>query len=112
MLELKNICFDVPGEDKSKEIIKDVSLTIPDDEFIVVTESGILAEMKRRYPDKTFIPAPPDDETCGCNNCKYMKMVTLENICECLEREAPEIVLDEEVRRKAERSILNMINIK
>ena len=63
-------------------------------------------------PDKTFIPAPPDDETCGCNNCKYMKMVTLENICECLEREAPEIVLDEEVRRKAERSILNMINIK
>ena len=46
------------------------------------------------------------------NNCKYMKMVTLENICECLEREAPEIVLDEEVRRKAERSILNMINIK
>ena len=82
------------------------------DEFIVVTESGILAEMKRRYPDKTFIPAPPDDETCGCNNCKYMKMVTLENICECLEREAPEIVLDEEVRRKAERSILNMINIK
>ena len=40
------------------------------DEFIVVTESGILAEMKRRYPDKTFIPAPPDDETCGCNNCK------------------------------------------
>ena len=82
------------------------------DEFIVVTESGILAEMKRRYPGKTFIPAPPDDETCGCNDCKYMKMVTLENICECLEREAPEIVLDEEVRRKAERSILNMINIK
>ena len=81
-------------------------------EFIVVTEAGILAEMKRRYPGKTFIPAPPDDETCGCNNCKYMKMVTLENICQCLEREAPEIVLDEEVRRKAERSILNMINIK
>ena len=82
------------------------------DEFIVVTESGILAEMKKRYPGKTFIPAPPDDETCGCNNCKYMKMVTLENICACLENESPEIVLDEEVRRRAERSILNMINIK
>ena len=82
------------------------------DEFIVVTESGILAEMKKRYPGKTFIPAPPDDETCGCNNCKYMKMVTLENICTCLENESPEIVLDEEVRRRAERSILNMINIK
>lgn len=82
------------------------------DEFIVVTEAGILAEMKRRYPQKNFIPAPPDDETCGCNNCKYMKMVTLENICTCLETESPEIVLDEEVSRKAERSILNMVNIK
>ena len=80
--------------------------------FIVVTESGILAEMKKRYPEKTFIPAPPDEETCACNNCRYMKMVTLENICACLENEAPEIVLDEEVRRSAERSILNMIDIK
>lgn len=81
-------------------------------EFIVVTESGILSEMKKRYPGKTFIPAPPDDETCGCNNCKYMKMVTLENICACLENESPEVLLDEEVRRSAERSILNMINVK
>ena len=81
-------------------------------EFIVVTEAGILAEMKRRYPEKEFIPAPPDDETCGCNDCKYMKMVTLENICACLENESPEIVLDDEVRRAAERSILNMINVK
>ena len=80
--------------------------------FIVVTESGILAEMKKRYPEKTFIPAPPDDETCACNNCRYMKMVTLENICARLENEAPEIVLDEEVRRSAERSIRNMIAIK
>lgn len=81
-------------------------------EFIVVTESGILSEMKKRYPGKTFIPAPPDDETCGCNNCKYMKMVTLENICACLENESPEVLLDEKVRRAAERSILNMINVK
>ena len=78
----------------------------------MVTEAGILAEMKRRYPEKEFIPAPPDDETCGCNDCKYMKMVTLENICTCLENESPEIVLDDEVRRAAERSILNMINVK
>ena len=81
-------------------------------EFIVVTEAGILAEMRRRYPAKTFIPAPPDDEHCGCNNCRYMKMVTLENIASALENEAPEIILDEEVRRRAERSILNMIRIK
>lgn len=81
-------------------------------EFIVVTEAGILAEMQRRFPDKTFIPAPPDDETCGCNNCRFMKMVTLENIAECLENETPEILLDEEIRQKAECSILNMIQIK
>lgn len=81
-------------------------------EFIVVTEAGILAEMHKRYPDKLFIPAPPDDETCGCNNCKYMKMVTLENICSSLEKESPEILLDEQVRRAAERSIRNMIAIR
>lgn len=81
-------------------------------EFIVVTEAGILSEMRRRYPDKLFIPAPPDDETCGCNNCKYMKMVTLENIAATLENLAPEIVLDEATRRAAERSIRNMIAIR
>ena len=80
-------------------------------EFIVVTEAGILTEMKRRYPEK-FIPAPPDDEACGCNNCRYMKMITLENIFTTLRDERPEISLDEEVRRRAERSILNMIAIK
>lgn len=81
-------------------------------EFIVVTEAGILSEMRRRYPDKLFIPAPPDDETCGCNNCRYMKMVTLENIAAALENLAPEIVLDEATRLAAERSIRNMIAIR
>ena len=80
-------------------------------EFIVVTESGILAEMRRRYPEKRFIPAPPDDETCGCNDCKYMKMVTLEKICAALENGGPTIELDETLRRQAERSIRNMIAI-
>lgn len=80
-------------------------------EFIVVTESGILAELRRRYPHKTFIPAPPDDETCGCNNCRYMKMVTLENICSTLENESPAVEIDETIRRRAERSIRNMIAI-
>ena len=81
-------------------------------EFIVVTEADILSEMRRRYPDKLFIPAPPDDETCGCNNCRYMKMVTLENIAAALENLAPEIVLDEATRQAAERSIRNMIAIR
>lgn len=81
-------------------------------EFIVVTEAGILAEMHKQYPDKTFIPAPPMDSTCGCNECRYMKMVTLENIASCLEAESPEVILDEQTRKAAERSIINMVNIK
>jgi quinolinate synthase len=82
------------------------------EEFIVVTEAGILAEMRKRYPEKQFIPAPPIDSTCGCNECRYMKMVTLENILECLENESPEVEMDEQVRVAAERSILNMVAIK
>ena len=82
------------------------------DEFIVVTEAGILAEMRNRYPEKRFIPAPPEDSTCACNECRYMKMVTLENILACLENESPEVKLDEDVRRAAERSIQNMVAIK
>jgi len=82
------------------------------EEFIVVTESGILAEMRRRYPAKRFIPAPPIDSTCGCSECRYMKMVTLEKIAEALENEAPEVVLDEATRRAAERSIRNMIAVR
>lgn len=81
-------------------------------EFIVVTEAGILAEMRKQYPDKTFIPAPPMDSTCGCNECRYMKMVTLENIASCLEAESPEVILDEQTRKAAEKSIINMVNIK
>ena len=82
------------------------------DEFIVVTESGILAQMEKLFPEKRFIAAPPMDSSCSCNECNYMKMVTLENIITTLENLAPEISLDESVREAAERSILNMIKIK
>ena len=81
-------------------------------EFIVVTEAGILAEMRRKYPEKSFIPAPPIGSACGCNECKYMKMLTLESSVACLESESPEIVMDEKTRKSAERSILNMIAVK
>ena len=82
------------------------------DEFIVVTEAGILAEMRKRFPEKSFIPAPPEDSTCACNECKYMKMVTLENLRDCLRDETPEVDIDEATRAAAERSIKNMIAIK
>ena len=79
-------------------------------QFIVVTEPGILTEMRKRYPEKTFIPAP--SEQSACNECKYMKMVTLENILSCLENESPEVILEESTRQAAEKAILNMIAIK
>ncbi len=80
------------------------------DEFIVVTEAGILAEMRKRYPHKLFIPAPPRGCSAGaCNECRDMKLVTLESILECLESESPEILIDEPVRKAAERSIRNMV---
>ena len=80
-------------------------------EFIVVTESGIIVEMEKRFPEKKFIPAPAVHEA-SCNECHYMKMVTLENILSCLENESPEVNLDEDVRQAAERAIENMIAIR
>ena len=80
-------------------------------EFIVVTEPGILVEMEKRYPDKKFIPAPAVHDA-PCNECRYMKMITLENILSCLENEAPEVILDEETRQAAERAINNMVAIR
>ena len=80
-------------------------------EFIVVTESGILVEMEKRYPDKKFIPAPAVHEA-PCNECRYMKMITLENILACLENESPEIILDEKTRQDAAKAIENMVAIR
>ena len=80
------------------------------DTFIVVTEPGILAEMEKRYPQKKFIPAP-SIEGKACNECEYMKMITLDSIITCLEKEAPTIELDEETRQKASKSIEAMVKI-
>lgn len=80
-------------------------------QFIVVTESGILYEMKKACPDKEFIPAPPDDSTCACNQCHYMRLNTLEKIYNCLKYEQPEIVVDEALCEKAVRPINKMLEI-
>jgi quinolinate synthase len=79
--------------------------------YIVATESGILHQMQKSNPEKTFIPAPPLDSTCGCNDCAYMKLVTLEKIYQVLRDEQPEVVVDEEERKKAEKSILKMLEL-
>ena len=80
-------------------------------EFIVATESGILHQMQRENPDKTFIPAPPNDSTCACNECNFMKLNTLEKLYNCLKNETPEIFVSEEVRKKAVRPIRKMLEI-
>lgn len=81
------------------------------EEFIVVTESGILYEMHRRYPHKTFIPAPTKKCECGRNCCEDMRKVNLQNIYEALLNEAPEVVIDEDVRSRAEGSIVRMLDM-
>ncbi|MBP5196769.1 MAG: quinolinate synthase NadA [Bacteroidaceae bacterium] len=81
------------------------------DTFIVATESGILHEMQKKAPHKTFIPAPPDDSTCACNECNYMKLVTLEKVYNCLKNETPEINVDEEISKRALSPIKKMLEI-
>ena len=79
--------------------------------YIVATESGILHRMQKESPQKLFIPAPPKDSTCACNDCRYMKMVTLQKIYDCLRDESNEVILNEELRLKAEKPIRRMLEI-
>ena len=79
--------------------------------FIVATESGILHEMQKACPEKTFIPAPPSDSTCACNECSYMKLVTMQKLYDCLLNESPEIHVDAEVSEKAILPINRMLEI-
>jgi quinolinate synthase len=78
--------------------------------FIVVTETGILHQMQKDSPTKTFIPGPPTNN-CACNDCPHMKLNTLEKLYLCLKNETPEIVVPEETRIGAEKSIRRMLDI-
>ena len=80
-------------------------------EFIVATESGILHEMQKAAPQKTFIPAPPSDGTCACNECNYMKLITLKKLYNTLKHEWPTIEVDPEVAQKAIRPINRMLEM-
>ena len=79
-------------------------------EFIVVTESGILHQMQKTSPHKTFIPAPPQN-TCACNDCPYMKLNTLEKLYLCMKYELPEVTMDEALRVAAKKPIERMLEI-
>lgn len=80
-------------------------------QFIVATESGILHQMQKACPDKEFIAAPPVDSTCGCNDCNFMKLNTLEKLRDCLRDMKPEIIVDEDIAEKARRPIERMIEL-
>lgn len=79
--------------------------------FIVATESGILHQMLKVCPDKIFIPAPSIDSTCGCNDCEYMKLNSLQKLYICMKHEQPEVLLPADVIKKAQVPIQRMLDI-
>lgn len=79
--------------------------------YIVVTESGILHELQKKCPHKTFIAAPPEDGECACNECSYMKLNTLEKLYRCLKDEKPEIKVDDKIAEAARRPIEKMLEL-
>jgi len=90
-----------------------LNYTVKDDAdcYIIATEPGIIHQMKKRNPAKTYIPVPPKDSTCGCSECNFMKLITIEKIYKCLKDENPEIFIDSEIINKAQKPIKRMIEI-
>lgn len=80
-------------------------------QYIVATESGILHKMQQTCPEKTFIPAPPADSTCACNECNYMKLITMEKLYNCLRYEWPQVEVEKEVAEKAVKCIDRMLQL-
>ena len=79
--------------------------------FIVATESGIIHEMRKQCPNKNFIPAPPEDSTCACNECNFMRLNTMEKLYNSLKYEWPVIEVDEAISKEAVKPIKKMLDI-
>ena len=99
----------IAGKVGSTAVLLDYAKSSDAREFIVVTESGILHEMQKACPDKTFIPAPPEDSTCACNECNFMKLNTLEKLYNSLLHEQPVVEVDESLIERARRPIDRML---
>ena len=80
-------------------------------QFIVATESGVIHEMQKQSPNKEFIPAPPNDSTCACNECSYMRLNTMGKLYLCLRDEKPEIFVDPVIRERAVIPIHRMLEL-
>ena len=82
-----------------------------ENEFIVATEVGIIHQMQKHCPDKLFIPAPPNNASCSCNECPYMKLNTMEKLYLCMKNRSPEIIIDEKLRQRALLPIQRMLEM-
>lgn len=80
-------------------------------QYIVATEAGIIHQMKKAAPGKEYIPAPPNDDACSCNECPFMKMNTMEKLYLCMKNQYPQIIMDEELRKKALIPIERMLEL-
>jgi quinolinate synthase len=87
------------------------AMTSEHNTFLVATEAGILHEMQKKCPGKTFIPVPPNDSTCACNECNFMRLNTMQKLHDCLLNETPEITVDPAVSTKAVKSIKRMLEL-
>lgn len=95
----------------STKALLDYAINSEFDTFIVATESGILHEMTKKCPNKKFIPVPPEDGTCSCNECAYMKYITLEKLYNSLKYELPLVEVDAEIAAKAVKPIKRMLEM-
>ena len=109
--ECKQIVLQVADKVGSTAALLKYAVNSDKKQFIVATESGILHEMQKQCPEKEFIPAPPEDATCACNECNFMRLNTLEKLYDCLLNEAPEVTVDKAVAEKAVLPIQRMLDI-
>ena len=105
--------YGIVGTDEKLYKALDTAIQIaPTDLSVLIQgESGIIHELRKRCPGKTFIPAPPDEAGCACNECGYMKLNTLEKLRDCLRDETPEINIDPAIAEKARRPIERMLEL-
>lgn len=109
--ECKSVILKLADVVGSTAALLKYSISSDKKEFIVATESGIIHEMRKQCPQKIFIPAPPNDSTCACNECNFMRLNTLEKLYNCLKFEYPIIEVDENIAKEAVKPIKKMLDI-
>lgn len=109
--ECKNVVIQLADVVGSTQALLDYTTKSNEKQFLVATESGILHEMQKQNPEKEFIPVPPADSTCACNECNFMRLNTLEKLYICLRDEINEIVVEKEISEKALKPIVRMLEM-